>query len=174
MAIDFFKIAHDSGDGETIYHCPFCGSGQVIARSDGTVECEFCHTAFTVQVQPEMPAFPQTINGMPVDVPGMPGQVGEDATGQPLPSDGALPGEEDQNPFGGESTSEGGDSEEESPSDSGDSGGGGDNPFGKKSSSLRTPNGAYLPREEFIRHLAVRFANPDEREAVLRAIRESR
>jgi hypothetical protein len=75
MAIDFFKIAHDSGDGETIYHCPFCGSGQVIARSDGTVECEFCHTAFTVQVQPEMPAFPQTINGMPVDVPGMPGAL---------------------------------------------------------------------------------------------------
>jgi hypothetical protein len=169
MAIDFFKIAHDSGDGETIYHCPFCGSGQVIARSDGTVECEFCHTAFTVQVQPEMPAFPQTINGMPVDVPGMPGSIGEDQGGQPLPADGPLPGAEDENLPPGV-----GDSESESPTDSGDSGEGDENPFGKKSSSLRTPNGAHLPREEFIRHLAVRFSDPDEREAVLRAIRESR
>ena len=32
-----------------------------------------CHTSFTVQVQPQMPAFPQTVNGMPIDVPGMPG-----------------------------------------------------------------------------------------------------
>lgn len=172
MAIDFFKIAHDSGDGETIYHCPFCGSGQVIARSDGTVECEFCHTAFTVQVQPEMPAFPQTINGMPVDVPGMPGSIGEDQSGQPLPSSGPLPGAEDEggddgNPFGGDS--EGGESE-----DAGDSGGSSDNPFDKKSSALRTETGAALNRDEFIRHLAVRFANPDEREAVIRAIRESR
>lgn len=169
MAIDFFKIAHDSGDGETIYHCPFCGSGQVIARSDGTVECEFCHTAFTVQVQPEMPAFPQTINGMPVDVPGMPGQVGEDASGQPLPADGPLPGAEGAPGEGAPGEEPGGESE-----DAGDSGESSDNPFDKKSSSLRTPNGSYLPREEFIRHLAVRFANPDEREAVLRAVRESR
>ncbi len=63
-------LAHDSGDSVTIFHCPFCGSGQVIARSDGSVECEFCHAAFTVQVQPEFSAFPQTIGGGPVDVPG--------------------------------------------------------------------------------------------------------
>jgi hypothetical protein len=77
------KTAHDSGDGETIYHCPFCGSGQVIARSDRTIECEFCHTCFTVQVQPQYSAFPQTVNGVPVDVPGMPGQVGADPTQAP-------------------------------------------------------------------------------------------
>jgi hypothetical protein len=59
--------AHDSGDGQTIYHCPFCGSGQVLARSDRTIECEFCHTAFTVQVQPEFSAFPQTVNGQPME-----------------------------------------------------------------------------------------------------------
>ena len=35
------KVAHQSGDGVTIYHCPFCGSGQVIAGSDGTVSCDF-------------------------------------------------------------------------------------------------------------------------------------
>ncbi len=69
------KVAHDSGDGERIFHCPFCGGGQVLGRSDGTTMCDFCHMAFTVQVQPEHPSMPQTINGQPVDVPGMPGQI---------------------------------------------------------------------------------------------------
>lgn len=66
-------VAHDSGDGATIFHCPFCGSGQVIGGSDGTVECEFCHTRFTVQVQPNMPSMPQTVDGQPFPIPGMPG-----------------------------------------------------------------------------------------------------
>lgn len=71
------KVAHDSGDGATIYHCPFCGAGQVTARSDGTVECAFCKTFFTVQVQPEHSAMPQTIDGRPFPVPGMPGDPNE-------------------------------------------------------------------------------------------------
>lgn len=70
-------VAHDSGDGETIYHCPFCGGGQVVGRSDGTVECDFCQTAFTVQVQPMQSGQPQTFNGQPLDMPGMPGQQGD-------------------------------------------------------------------------------------------------
>jgi hypothetical protein len=45
---DMVFLGHDSGDSQTIFHCCFCGSGQVIARSDGTVECEFCHSVFTV------------------------------------------------------------------------------------------------------------------------------
>lgn len=60
-------VAHDSGDGETVYHCPFCGSGAVFGRSDNTVECDFCQTVFSVQVQPKFPNMPQTINGQPVD-----------------------------------------------------------------------------------------------------------
>ena len=71
------KVAHDSGDGETIYHCPFCGAGQVVGRSDGTAECGFCSTAFTVQVQPVMNSVPQTINGVPHVHPDMPGTPGE-------------------------------------------------------------------------------------------------
>lgn len=61
----------------TVFHCPFCGSGQVIARSDRTIECGFCSQAFTVQVQPMFPGFPQTDpeTGQPVPVPGMPGQI---------------------------------------------------------------------------------------------------
>ena len=66
------KVAHDSGDAVTIMHCPFCGSGQVIARSDGTTECQHCGTCFNVTVQPMFSAYPQSIDGQPVQVPGMP------------------------------------------------------------------------------------------------------
>jgi hypothetical protein len=64
-------LAHDSGDNETVYHCPFCGSGAVMGRSDGSAECEFCSNVFTVQVQPRHPNMPQTINGQPMQQPGM-------------------------------------------------------------------------------------------------------
>lgn len=93
---DALKIeAHDSGDGETIYHCPFCGGGQVIGRGDGTTSCEFCHKSFTVQVQPEIAAMPQTINGQPQQMPGMPG-------GPPSPS---APFDQDQ-PDGGQNAAQ--------------------------------------------------------------------
>jgi hypothetical protein len=99
-------LAHDSGDGQTVYHCPFCGGGNVIGRSDGTIECGFCNTHFTVQVQPEFAGMPQTVDGQPYDVPGMPGGV-DPMTGQPpdmgdeemdedgeMPPEGAPPGAE--------------------------------------------------------------------------------
>lgn len=71
------KLAHDSGDGETLYHCPFCGAGQLTGRSDGTAECGFCGTTFTVQVQPKHNTMPQTIDGVPQQMPDMPGGPGE-------------------------------------------------------------------------------------------------
>jgi hypothetical protein len=147
-------VAHDSGDGETIYHCPFCGSGQVLARSDGTVECEFCHTAFTVQVQPEMSAFPQTINGVPVDVPGMPGEIGAEAPMSPMdldpgaetgaPGDGGAPpapgAEGDQDDVQGDVAEEEDDSKP---------------PF---LSSLRTEAGATLGLSDYLKHLTIKHA----------------
>lgn len=66
------REAHDSGDGALIHHCPFCGSGAVSARSDGGVDCDFCNSTFTVQVQPNHPFQPQTIDGQPTPPPGMP------------------------------------------------------------------------------------------------------
>ena len=75
----FSKTAHDSGDGMTVYHCFACGSGQVIARSDNSVECQFCGVCFSVQVQPQFSGFPQTINGQPVQVPGIPGSGAQPA-----------------------------------------------------------------------------------------------
>jgi hypothetical protein len=166
--------AHDSGDGETIFHCPFCGSGQVIARSDGTIECEFCATAFTVQVQPQMPAFPQTIDGVPVQVPGMPaGGANANippgaAPGGPPGADGppgAEDGGDEGSPFGDDSAGD------DAPDDEGaqdDSGGG--PPWAKKSSLLlRTEAGHVLSEEQYIRHLAL--AHAGNRDSVLDRIR---
>ena len=148
------RVAHDSGDGETIFHCPFCGSGQVLARSDGTVDCEFCHTAFTVQVQPEMPAFPQTVNGMPIDVPGMPAG-GENANVPPESplAGGADPMADPEAPPGTESESQ--PPEEGDPTED-DTAEGGPPDFLKN--SYRTHQGADLPREAYMRYLAIRHA----------------
>lgn len=72
------KVAHDSGDMALLNHCPFCGSGSITGRSDGSVECDFCNSVFTVQVQPAHPNMPQTVDGQPVTPPGMPaGQESE-------------------------------------------------------------------------------------------------
>jgi hypothetical protein len=142
-------LAHDSGDGETIFHCPFCGSGQVIARSDGAVDCEFCNTAFSVQVQPQMPSFPQTIDGVPVQVPGMPAG-GENANvpaaaapggdpmadGDPGAEDGGFPPDGD---------------------DGGDEDGGDDKPAFLKG-SYRIESGAALDADRFMRRLALQTA----------------
>jgi hypothetical protein len=173
-------LAHDSGDGATIYHCPFCGSGQVIARSDRSVECEYCHTCFTVQVQPQFPAFPQTINGMPMQVPGMPGMpgglpaqppaVGEDpmSQGDPMggdPMDPNAPPMEDAEGPGGDPGAPGED--EEPDDDQGD-----DAPPWAKKSTLRTTAGAELSWENYLRHLAL--AHADDRDAVLDRVRAER
>lgn len=66
------KVAHDGGDGQVVAHCFSCGSGGVVGRSDGTVECSFCGVVFSIQVQPRNPHAPQTVNGQPVHIPGMP------------------------------------------------------------------------------------------------------
>jgi hypothetical protein len=162
--------AHDSGDGETIFHCPFCGSGQVLARSDGTVECEFCSTAFTVQVQPQMPAFPQTIDGVPVDVPGMPagGANANVPANVPAPGDPAASGPPG-NDSGGFPPDSGGDDADDS-DDSGDDGGGSDAPpWAKKSLLLRTAKGHALDPDQYMRHLAL--AHAQDRGAVLAQVR---
>lgn len=167
-------LAHDATENEALRHCPFCGAGKIIGRADGSVECEFCHHYFTVQVQPQYPNFPQTINGMPQQIPGMPGQVetpmGDPAMGaggfppDPMdPAAGAVPPWADD---GGEGfpddDAEGKQAEEEPP------------PFAKQSSLplFRTTAGARLTEDDYVRHLAIRFA-PD-RDAMIARIREER
>ena len=46
----FVRVAHDPGDPMVATHCPFCGSGQVIGRSDGNIECDFCGQVYLVRV----------------------------------------------------------------------------------------------------------------------------
>lgn len=163
------KMAHDSGDPQVVYHCPACGSGQVIARSDGTIACGFCKMCFTVQVQPRYPAFPQTINGQPIQVPGMgpqwPGQDDDQmqqaqdaAEGIPVDDEGAEGGDDD-NPFADQGADEDQEDDEE------DSGGG--NPFAKK--SYRTTSGVYVDSDAFLRHIALEAAR--DRRQVLKVIR---
>lgn len=164
------KEGHDSGDGMTVFHCPFCGSGQVLARSDRTIECQFCHTAFTVQVQPVYPNFPQTIDGQPMQVPGMPGQV--DPMGGGMPPGGDVPpgGDEEpgDSPFGSDDLDDSGvpptdeaDADADDESDSGDSSGHEKetgNPFAKK--TYRTAKGHLLSEADYLRHVAI-TTSPD-------------
>lgn len=86
----FVRVAHVSGNTIDAIHCPFCGSGSVVARSDGSIECGFCTAAYTVQVAPQFSAFPMTADGMPYPWPGRPDG------GMPVPgaedAQGAIPG----------------------------------------------------------------------------------
>ncbi|MFD8648649.1 hypothetical protein [Streptomyces mirabilis] len=154
-------LAHQSGDGITIAHCPFCGSGQVLGRSDGNTECQFCNQSFMVRVQPMFSAFPQTIDGMPVDIPGMPPAAppGMPPGGDPMAA-GGPPGADGEDgggapPFGGDSDSSDSGSDDGPPDSGGsddDSGGG--PPFGKKESHLFNAAGQPLVRTAYVAYLA--------------------
>jgi len=165
-APSIIRLAHDSGDAEVVFHCPFCGSGQVLARNDGTIECQFCQACFTVQVQPQYPAFPQTINGMPVQVPGMgpqwPGEE-EPAPGAPDPNGMPVPSDTDQD-------ADGIPDEEEAPEGDEDESNEDAPPFAKKSLLYRTDNGDWLDEGQYMRHLALKYSG--DRQAVLEQIRK--
>lgn len=158
------KIAHDGGDGTVLMHCPFCGSGALVGRSDGTTECQSCLTMFTVQVQPQYPMSPQTMMGGPVTPPGMPGNL-NDQQEQMGDMEQAPEGGED--PFGdGEEMppddgSGGGFDEngEEPPEDTAAEGDADESPFPPKK-SYRTAKGAALTEAQYIKHLAIKHS-PD-------------
>jgi hypothetical protein len=63
------RVAHGIGDLMAIRHCPRCGSGDVIGGSSGSTNCGFCHLDFTVMVQPQFSAMPQTVDGQPYQDP---------------------------------------------------------------------------------------------------------
>lgn len=162
-------VAHQSGDGITICHCPFCGSGQVIGRSDGNTECSFCNQSFLVRVQPMFSAFPQSIDGMPVQIPGMPpptmpgmppGGDPNDPSAMPPGAGGPEGGPESGDdgggpPFGAgsDSSDSGSDSGSDSSGSSDDKDSGGGPPFGKKESSYRAGDRT-LGRSAYVDYLA--------------------
>lgn len=128
-----------------------CGSGGVVGGSTGTVECTFCNSHFTVQVQPKHINSPQTVNGQPVHIPGMPdeSEIGapvpgaEPVTGTPPEGEAAptVPGISDA------------DLEEE---------------------MFATAEGHLLDRRSYAQYLAVRAArDEEERQAVLAQIRQA-
>lgn len=169
------KEAHDSGDGETIYHCPFCGSGDVVGGSDGTCSCGFCKKAFTVQVQPRFKNMPQTVNGEPYNIPGMPGggpdagmaDIGMDPPPDALPmEEGGLPGADTGAPDpsrapGGAPDGLPGSAPEKKP------------PWMRQNQAalLLTDQGVALPTASALRRLALRHA--DDKGAVLEDVRRS-
>lgn len=168
------RLAHDPGDPLVTSHCPFCGSGQVVGRSDGTIGCDFCGQNYIVRVQPAFPGMPQMPmgpgaasdvgpdgglmdpgmigpDGMPLDGGGPP--PGEDAEPGGGPVDDAAGGEGDFPPEGDDD-----DATDDGPPKKGDSG------KSKKKGSLRGVavrrynglEGQPLTEEQFIRHIAVR------------------
>lgn len=167
------KVAHDSGDGQTVFHCPFCGSGQVLARSDRTIECEFCHTAFTVQVQPEFSAFPQTVGGEPMEVPGMPGQIddgGGMAGGGPPVDPGAVGPDGELQPGDPMAADAEATEDNEEGEDEEDPKAGG-NPF---TSALihQTKEGAWLNDEDYLAYVAIQVS--PNRKATAAAVKAAR
>jgi hypothetical protein len=183
-------LAHVSGNSIDCLHCPFCGSGAIVARSDGTIECSFCTSCFTVQVQPQFPAFPMTTQGQPYPWPGQPDPASVVAPGSaPMapgdPLGGGIGGAPedinavDPNDPDADGADESGDDSDAPPwlkGKSGDSDAGDDKkaqvggksapPFVKKKSYL-TVTGAQLSEQDYIRHLAIAHAQDKRRVASL-------
>jgi hypothetical protein len=189
------KTAHDPGDPLVTSHCPFCGSGQVVGRSDGTIGCDFCGQSYIVRVQPAFPGMPQmpTGPGAPSDVGpdgGLvdPGMIGPDGApmdgGGPPPGEDAEPGggpQDDAADGGGDFPPSGGGSDDDAsasgPPEKGDSGK--SKGKSKKKSSLRSIalrryqglEGQLLTEDQLVRHVAVRASGADPR--VMRVLRAS-
>ncbi len=145
-------LAHESEDDMSAPHCPWCGSGQTVATSDGSINCGYCQRTYTVRLQPEYPAMPQTVDGQPYP-PGQPG------------ADPGAPGDEvpGQLPAGEVDPTQPGDGEAP-PDDESD-----DVPDFLKGSSFRTAAGDELSVAQYLRHLAVVESGYDE--AVLEQVR---
>ena len=171
------KQAHDSGDGQTLAHCPFCGAGGLVARSDGTTECGFCQNCFTVQVQPTHAAQPQTdpATGQPIPMPGMPGDPAAHEPAPPvagpiIPS----PAPSEVAPFAPEGAG-GPDGFAPEGTDGGrflPAGSGAEQPAEQKAAMYLNAAGFALSEQAYLAHLALLVA--DDSEAVLAQVRTRR
>lgn len=159
------KVAHDmsSRDPLIIRHCAFCGSGQVVGRNDGSVECDFCQSVFTVRVEPFYSGWPQTVDGVPQDIPLHPNQSGDNAGGfeenmnNPQTDNSLGAG------FGGDEGLEDEEFEREGTEEE-------DFDFQRKS-TLTTAYGGEVDEDSYVKHLAVHLSSPDDRDRVIDMIR---
>jgi hypothetical protein len=190
------KEAHDSGDRTKLQHCPFCGSGQIVGRSDGTAHCDFCGQTFTVHQQPDFSASPQTEN--PEEAPGVeiapdtmepethvPGEDGPQPEDPPEnvmavegPQPMGQPGQSGTEPVVGEEQVLGED-QEEAPEDQFPPGDededDDDEENGKKKKKppfFSTLKGHQLSEDDYLMHLAIRHADIPSR--VVKVVREQR
>ena len=148
------RTAHGGGDQSKVYHCYSCGSGAVTAGSDGSVSCGYCQAVFSVKVHPQHPNMPQTVNGQPIDIPGV---SPEEGTGQgpDVPQDEALADPTGQDPT-------------DAPQDAGGPSGG----FSDADlEEFMTSTGQRLDRKHYVQHLALTEASLPERDRVLTAVR---
>lgn len=131
---------HVYSDESVIGHCVFCGSGDVVGRSDGSVECQLCHRGFVVMEQPLHAAQPAPdYQSMAIDGTGLNDTTAsdpiEEAPAFAPPPQPTAPTPQAQQP----------------PQD--------DQQPPPKTSALRyrTASGHPLSREDFVRHVAIRF-----------------
>lgn len=167
-ALGWIVVSVEATDREEEVYCAVVPGSHNFTLA-GDINVMNCHNYFTVQIQPQYPNFPQTINGMPQDIPGMPGQVETPGAAPGMDAGGFPPGEEGEDT--GDAPPWAQDDAEGAPDDEGDEGEEEEPPpFAKK--SFRTATGALLAEEDYVRHLAIRLA-PD-RDAMIARIREER
>lgn len=78
------QFAPDQKSDLIVRVCPFCGSGHLIGRSDGSIECGYDNTVFTVTVMPSHPFQPL------VNPDGSPFSMPEDPNADPHPQIGTA------------------------------------------------------------------------------------
>ncbi len=142
LAERFEKTGHVYSDESVIGHCVFCGSGDVVSRSDGTVECQLCHRGFVVMEQPLHSAQPAPdYQSMQIDGTGIEEEVGDPIEEAPAF---APPPEADVVP-----PAQAGMPKKDDP------------PLKTDAAVYRTDRGFELDRESFVRHVAIKFARVD-------------
>lgn len=170
-------------------NCPFCGSGALVARSDGSIECTFDNSAFTVTVSPVYPAFPMSVDGQPYPWPGrfdsglVPSPAGGDDGGSPFGQDDeagdvGAEADADADDAADEDAAQGSaaDAAGDQPGTEAEVGGKKKPPFPTKKKSARsgryvTATGGEVGVEDYLRHLAIATAD-DPRTMAARIKRE--
>lgn len=141
------KQAHVSSDPTVVSHCVFCGSGAIVARGDGGVECTLCNRSFSVMEQPLFSNMPSTDPGANIEATPFDPLMQEDPFDPGVQPPQQLDPAVTQTPPAGPAAPA-------TPAAPKPAGG---NPFGR-AGALVARNGTPLDEEEFVLHHAIRLA----------------
>lgn len=158
-----YRLAHVSEDPTVISHCPFCGSGGIVGRSDGGADCDLCGRTFTVMEQPLFSNTPAAGGGASVPVTPFDPLMQETPFADGSAGSGAIPGEDPAAPPGDDSGADtpfGGGGSDDSGSDDDDSGSDNSKPpfLSSRRADLRTQNGTPVNADDFVLHHAIRLS----------------